>query len=107
MKLSQEVSPSVSPKKFKAKKSAQWEEVWHQIKLAEEKANREAANTQPRDRSLRKRSSEIMISSAEEDTALDSSYMKWLGPKASEAIKQKIMAEIKERSQATKNLNLA
>ena len=48
-----------------------------------------------------------MISSAEEDVALDSSYMKWLGPDASNAIKTKIMAEIKERSQATKNLNLA
>ena len=95
--------PSPSPKTSEF----QWTKVWEQIREAELQANKAAANP-PKfdDQKLRKRGSEIMISSSEDDAALDSSYMKWLKPETADAIKQRILADIKERSRATKNLNL-
>ena len=107
MKLSP--SPAVSRKPSPSPKTSefQWTKVWEQIREAELQANKAAANP-PKfdDQKLRKRGSEIMISSSEDDAALDSSYMKWLKPETADAIKQRILADIKERSRATKNLNL-
>ena len=51
--------------------------------------------------------SEIMISSSDDD-AMDASYMKWLKPETANAIKNRILNDIKtlNKNRASKNLNL-
>ena len=101
MKLSRSVSPK-KPTSSKTTTETQWEKAWKQIRAAEVEANKAAAN-HPDRRSLKKRGSEIMISSSEDDVGLDSSYMKWLNPETAAAIKKHIQ---QQRITATKNLNL-
>ena len=101
MKLSRSVSPK-KPTSAKAKTESQWEKAWKQIRAAELAANKAAANN-PDHRSLKKRGSEIMVSSSEDDVGLDSSYMKWLNPETAAVIKKHIQ---QQRITATKNLNL-
>ena len=106
MKLSQPVSPAKSSSSKKSSSEFQWAKVWEQIKIAEEEANRLAANMPKKGVNLAKRGSEIMISSSEDDVGLDSSYMKWLKPETAKAIKERILQDMKNRSPAAKNLDL-
>ena len=103
MKLSRSpMPPKQGPSSSKSKSEFQWEKVWAQLREAEQEANKVAANN-PDKNSLKKRGSEIMISSSEDDVGLDSSYMKWLNPETAAVIKKHIK---QQRFTATKNLNL-